>query len=76
MTKKSEMGPVISADHKENVIGWINKGIEEGPVWYLMAEPSLAKGYENGFILAPTILDHVEPGMTVCVRRFSGRCCV
>ena len=28
--KSSGMGPVINAKHKESVIGWINKGIEEG----------------------------------------------
>ena len=63
--KKSEMGPVISADHKENVIGWINKGIEEGASLVLDGRDIVVKGYENGFYIGPTILDHVEPGMTV-----------
>jgi malonate-semialdehyde dehydrogenase (acetylating)/methylmalonate-semialdehyde dehydrogenase len=59
------MGPVISADHKENVIGWINKGIEEGASLVLDGRDIVVKGYENGFYIGPTILDHVEPGMTV-----------
>lgn len=28
--RDTDMGPVISKDHKQSVINWINKGIEEG----------------------------------------------
>jgi malonate-semialdehyde dehydrogenase (acetylating)/methylmalonate-semialdehyde dehydrogenase len=63
--KTSELGPVISADHKKSVIKWIEKGIEEGATLALDGRNVTVKGFENGFYLGPTILDKVTPKMTV-----------
>jgi malonate-semialdehyde dehydrogenase (acetylating)/methylmalonate-semialdehyde dehydrogenase len=63
--KSTKLGPVVTAEHKEKVIGWINKGIEEGAQLVLDGRNITVKGYENGFYLGPTILDHVKPGMSV-----------
>ena len=61
--KASGMGPVINAKHKESVVNWINKGIEEGAELVLDGRDIVVEGYENGFYVGPTILDHVKPGM-------------
>ncbi len=61
----TNLGPVVSAQHKEKVIGWIKKGIEEGAKLVLDGRNTVVKGYENGFFLGPTILDHVTPEMSV-----------
>ncbi|HHY04716.1 MAG TPA: CoA-acylating methylmalonate-semialdehyde dehydrogenase [Thermoanaerobacterales bacterium] len=63
--KDTNLGPVISAEHKKSVMNWIQKGIDEGAEIVLDGRNVTVEGYENGFYLGPTILDHVEPGMSV-----------
>lgn len=59
------LGPVVSAEHKKKVCNWIQKGVEEGAELVLDGRNVVVEGYEDGFFVGPTILDHVKPGMTV-----------
>ena len=70
--EETQLGPVVSAEHKAKIIGWINKGIEEGAELVLDGRNCAPEGYENGFFVGPTILDHVKPGMTVGDREIFG----
>lgn len=56
-----DMGPLIREGHRRRVVGYIQRGIEEG------AEAVLdGRGVEGpGFFLGPTVLDRVSPGMVV-----------
>lgn len=63
--KTSQLGPVVNADHKKFIEGWIQKGVEEGAKLVLDGRGYTVKGYEKGFYLGPTVFDHVKPGMTV-----------
>ena len=63
--KTSKLGPVYSERHRQRVIEWINKGLEEGAELVLDGRNVTVPGYENGFYLGPTILDKVTPEMTV-----------
>ena len=63
--KSFKLGPVINEEHKKFVIAWIEKGLEEGAVMALDGRDVTVPGYEHGFYLGPTILDHVKPGMSV-----------
>ena len=63
--KTTQLGPVINGKHKESVLGWIQKGIEEGASLILDGRNTAVKGYEKGFYIGPTIFDHVTPDMTV-----------
>ena len=63
--KSSQLGPVYSAAHKEYVIKRVEQGIEEGAKLILDGRDCVVPGYENGFYIGPTILDHVKPGMEV-----------
>jgi malonate-semialdehyde dehydrogenase (acetylating)/methylmalonate-semialdehyde dehydrogenase len=58
-----DMGPVISKQHKEKVISYIEKGIEEGAEMLLDGR----KGYEDikGYFLGPTVFDQVKPDMVI-----------
>ncbi len=67
-----KLGPVVSARHKEKVCAWIQKGIDEGAELVLDGRDIVVPGYENGFFVGPTILDHVKPGMTVGDREIFG----
>src|SRR5690606_29367344 len=57
------LGPVISAAHKERVLGYIQKGIDEGAELVLDGRV----GFEDsaGYFLGPTIFDNVKPEMTI-----------
>jgi malonate-semialdehyde dehydrogenase (acetylating)/methylmalonate-semialdehyde dehydrogenase len=80
--KETKLGPVVTMSHRESIIKWIEKGLEEGAALALDGRQIKVSGYENGFYLGPTILDHVKPGMTVgdreifgpvlCIKRVSG----
>ncbi len=61
----TKMGPLVNARHKESVEKWIAKGLEEGAKMVLDGRGVKVPGYENGFFVGPTILDHVTEDMTV-----------
>ena len=63
--KTSELGPVITENHRQSVLGCIEKGIKEGAKLALDGRTASVKGFEKGFYLKPTIFDHVTPEMTI-----------
>jgi malonate-semialdehyde dehydrogenase (acetylating)/methylmalonate-semialdehyde dehydrogenase len=63
--KTSELGPLVTAGHREFVLRWIDKGIKEGAKMALDGRNVTVKGFEKGFYMGPTILDYVTPEMTV-----------
>ncbi len=63
--KDSGLGPVINAEHRQSVLDWIEKGLSQGAELVLDGRNVTVDGYEHGFYMGPTILDHVKPGMTV-----------
>jgi malonate-semialdehyde dehydrogenase (acetylating)/methylmalonate-semialdehyde dehydrogenase len=63
--EQSQLGPLVTKQHREFVVKWIEKGIEEGAKLVLDGRNTVVKGYENGFYLGPTIFDNVTPEMTV-----------
>lgn len=69
---ETKLGPVVNAKHKASVCEWIQKGIDEGAELVLDGRDIVVPGYENGFFVGPTILDHVKPGMTVGDREIFG----
>ena len=69
---ETKLGPVVSAAHKEKVCEWIQKGVDEGAELVLDGRDIVVPGYEKGFFVGPTILDHVKPGMSVGDREIFG----
>ena len=63
--KTTDLGPVVTDEHRRNIIRWIEKGIEEGAELILDGRNITVPGYENGFYLGPTIFDRVTPNMEV-----------
>lgn len=68
----TQLGPVVTADHKAFVCDWIAKGIEEGAAVVLDGRDVKVHGYENGCYVGHTILDHVTEEMTVGTREIFG----
>jgi malonate-semialdehyde dehydrogenase (acetylating)/methylmalonate-semialdehyde dehydrogenase len=61
----AEMGPVVTAAHKDKVLGYINKGSEEGAKLVVDGRDFSLQGYENGYFIGGTLFDHVTTDMTI-----------
>ena len=62
---ESDMGPLISKEHKEKVENYISKGIEEGAKLIADGRNYKIQGYENGYFVGPTLFDNVTKDMTI-----------
>jgi malonate-semialdehyde dehydrogenase (acetylating)/methylmalonate-semialdehyde dehydrogenase len=60
-----DMGPVITAAHRDRIRGLVQKGVDEGARVALDGRSLRVPGAERGFFLGPTLLDRVRPEMTV-----------
>ncbi len=58
-----DYGPLISAGHRANVIGWIEKSVEEGADLVVDGRGISLQGYEEGFYLGGSLIDRVTPAM-------------
>jgi malonate-semialdehyde dehydrogenase (acetylating)/methylmalonate-semialdehyde dehydrogenase len=73
----TELGPVVSAEHKQSIVNWIAKGIEEGAELILDGRDIVVPGFQGGFFLGPTIFDHVKSGMSIGDDEIFGPvCCI
>jgi malonate-semialdehyde dehydrogenase (acetylating)/methylmalonate-semialdehyde dehydrogenase len=59
----TDMGPLITAEHRDKVAGYIGAGAEAGA--QVVVDGRTSDLPADGFFLGATLLDHVEPGMTV-----------
>jgi malonate-semialdehyde dehydrogenase (acetylating)/methylmalonate-semialdehyde dehydrogenase len=59
----SDMGPLVSAAHRDSVTGYIGQGEESGAT--VVVDGRKADVPADGFYLGVTLLDHVTPDMTV-----------
>jgi malonate-semialdehyde dehydrogenase (acetylating)/methylmalonate-semialdehyde dehydrogenase len=62
---KTELGPVVSAEHQKFIKDWITKGEKEGAELVLDGRDLVVPGYEKGFFVGPTIFDKVTEDMEV-----------
>lgn len=70
--KTSKLGPVVTEQHRKNVLNWIQKGIEEGATMVLDGRNVTVEGFEKGFYLGPTIFDHVTEDMSIGTNEIFG----
>jgi len=60
-----QMGPVITPQSKNRILGLVQKGLDEGARLLVDGRDARIPGYENGNFIRPTILDNVAPGSTL-----------
>ena len=70
--RDAEMGPVITAEAKARIEGMISQGEKEGAQVLVDGRGLSLQGYENGFWLGGTLLDHVTPEMSVYKQEIFG----
>ena len=72
LDEQTAMGPVVSAAHKERVLGYIEQGIAEGADLILDGRDCQVEGYPNGFFIGPTIFDNVTMDMKIAREEIFG----
>jgi len=60
-----QMGPVVSRKSLDRILGYIEKGLEEGAELILDGRGVQVEGYPNGYFIGPTIFDKVKPDMAI-----------
>src|SRR5215472_15602526 len=62
--ERSEMGPLVTAAHRDKVASYLDSGVQEGATLAVdgRVHPVIG-GAGDGFWLGPTVLDHVTPAM-------------
>ncbi|WP_448581490.1 CoA-acylating methylmalonate-semialdehyde dehydrogenase [Thermaurantiacus sp.] len=59
----ADYGPVVTAQHRERIRGWIARGVEEGAELVVDGRNLTLQGHEKGFFIGPSLFDHVRPEM-------------
>ncbi len=67
-----QMGPLASKRGMENVLSYIQKGVDEGAELLLDGRNIKVEGYPNGYFVGPTIFDKVKPEMTIAQEEIFG----
>jgi malonate-semialdehyde dehydrogenase (acetylating)/methylmalonate-semialdehyde dehydrogenase len=61
----SEMGPLITKQHRDKVAGYVDAGVKEGATLVSDGRTLTVAGREKGFFLGPCLFDHVKPDMSI-----------
>lgn len=70
--ENTDLGPVVSQEHKDSIVRWIDQGVKEGAELVLDGRDIVVPGYEGGYFVGPTIFDHVTEEMSVGTQEIFG----
>jgi len=59
----AHMGPVVTAEHKRKIEGYIQLSVDEGAQLVIDGRGRTLPGHEQGFFLWPTLIDYAAPRM-------------
>ncbi len=65
MVPGKDIGPVISEQAKNRIIGYIDEAERMGAKVLVDGRRTTVKGKEGGYYIGPTIIDHVKPDMRI-----------
>jgi malonate-semialdehyde dehydrogenase (acetylating)/methylmalonate-semialdehyde dehydrogenase len=68
----SEMGPVVTREAQQRIVGLIGSGEEQGASITVDGRGYSVPGHENGFFVGPTVIDRVETSMDVYTEEIFG----
>ena len=63
--QESDFGPVVSADARERIEGYIQAGVDAGATLLADGRGLSVPGFEGGFWVGPTLFDHVTQDMPI-----------
>ncbi|MCZ4305437.1 CoA-acylating methylmalonate-semialdehyde dehydrogenase [Zoogloeaceae bacterium G21618-S1] len=61
----ADMGPVVTAEAKARIQGYIGSGVEQGATLVMDGRNLTVSGREEGYFLGATLFDNVKPGMKI-----------
>jgi malonate-semialdehyde dehydrogenase (acetylating)/methylmalonate-semialdehyde dehydrogenase len=61
----SQMGPLVTAVHRDKVAGYVDVGEAEGATMLEDGRGLSVEGHEEGYFLGPTLFDHVTTDMSI-----------
>jgi malonate-semialdehyde dehydrogenase (acetylating)/methylmalonate-semialdehyde dehydrogenase len=64
-TKNSDMGPLVTKQHRDKVASYVGAGIQEGATAVVDGRNVQADGAKDGYWLGPTLFDNVKTNMTI-----------
>ncbi|MGD9393404.1 MAG: aldehyde dehydrogenase family protein [Dehalococcoidia bacterium] len=70
--EKTDMGPVVSAEHRDKVEGYIKIGIEEGAKLALGGKRPTQPPLDKGFYIMPTVFTDVTQDMRIAREEIFG----
>jgi len=65
MDEHADMGPLVTAAHRERVLGYIDSGVGEGAELLVDGRGFALPGHEQGFFLGGSLFDRVTPAMRI-----------
>jgi malonate-semialdehyde dehydrogenase (acetylating)/methylmalonate-semialdehyde dehydrogenase len=63
--QEPHMGPVVSREHQQKILAYIDSGVEEGATLVADGRNFTVNGHENGFFVGPTLFDNVTTEMRI-----------
>jgi len=63
--KEAEMGPLVTAEHRAKVSGYVDQGVREGAKLVVDGRGLSLQGYEGGFFVGGSVFDGVRPSMRI-----------
>lgn len=68
----TELGPLVSAAHRERVDGFVRQGRAQGATLCLGGQPPRGDRFDKGFYYAPTVFTDVAPDMGLAQQEIFG----
>ena len=62
---EAEMGPLVTAAHRDKVKGYVDAGVAEGATLVVDGRGHVVDGHADGFFLGGCLFDQVTPEMTI-----------
>lgn len=64
-TRGTDMGPLVTSEHRDKVAGYIDAGEREGATVVVDGRQGEFDADGNGYFVGPTLFDHVTTDMTI-----------
>ena len=72
LDESTELGPMCTSAGRDKVLDWIDRALGEGARMVLDGRRPEVEGYDNGFFLAPSILENGHPDMPTAAEESFG----
>ena len=61
----ADMGPLVTREHLDRVLGYVATGVQEGAKLVVDGRKLSVAGHERGFFMGPVLFDSVTPAMRI-----------